>query len=226
MRKLSLRFSVCAFILIIFLCILNVACKEENRQSNAIVAPISSLTANDTIAYWDTVPRELVEPQVLDRDLSGFPGTNEISCLFMIFNALQVDYDVDEFCDVYFGAYDIGENDTQGEYSPEMLWGVSNLYFEEIDNNYKCENLYGQNIDLYKIAQNHYPMMVWYDSTFEGSNLPYTWHFIDPIVVYDGVDNNFICKTIYDEIVTIPIDEFYSTLERCGGYILVFGNYS
>ena len=178
-------------------------------------------------ADWTTVPCiNKKDPAKLNVDLSEYPLSDETSILFMIYNMFDVPYDIDTFYQNYFNLDYIGTNSTEGKASPELLWGISNIYFESINKNIKCNNIYQLDKDsFYKIVNNQYPIMIWYDSVYNG--VPdYAWQYTQAFILYkSSIDHFYLMDTNGSEIL-IEKEIFYDQWLKCGGFALVFGNYS
>jgi hypothetical protein len=57
----------------------------------------------------------------LDRKLSNFPGADTMTSLFEIYSALGIKYNIDNFYDTYFNAFELDNGNVYGDFSPELL---------------------------------------------------------------------------------------------------------
>lgn len=229
MKKIGLLFSVIIVIIgvICEICcihIIQLSYKNNNTYISKIdskppIVEIKEPAADEYVNFSSTI----YEPKKLKRDLSGFPGSNELTCLFMIYSALDVNYDIDQFCKDYFQIVDLKDkNKVQGKFSPELIWAVSNLYFEKNNIDISCKNLYDKDINIYEIAKNsHYPLLIWYQDNY---NRPanYAWQYINCIIVYNAEDNKLLCKNAEGKAFTIDYNIFLENWNKCGNYILMF----
>lgn len=218
MRKIVQLFSVIVFIyIIIWIIIFNSTTKFKNINDTS-----TEITVYDTPATWETVQQPQLNIKALDRKLSNFPGADTMTSLFEIYSALGIKYNIDNFYDTYFNAFELDNGNVYGDFSPELLWAVSNEFFKEQAPQYHCEIQYGKKYNFYEIAANHYPMLIWYDNLYNGTP-DYAWQYLDTLVVYNAKNGFIYCKNTENSEIRIKYDEFLKRFNACGNYFLIFG---